>query len=420
MNTLFEKVFGKVMEKLSTNIVIQTLGNGFMTILPITLGVAIIAVLGNLPIAPWQAFLKNIGMYQVAQDMISLTLSLIAIYLVGALAYRYTMAKRGKEGIIVAVIAMASFISLIPIYTSQSGDAYLATNYLGSNGIFVAMIVGIVTAWAYCKLMSLKITIKLPDSVPPNVSESLAPTFVVMIILTATFFLKYILSLTPYGNIFDFIIKIVQTPVMHIGTSPFAVLGFELFVTLLWFFGIHPNTMNSILFPIIMTAMSANVAALSAGKPLPYLYIQVIYSMVIIGGQGNTLSLCFATLLGKSEKYKALRKLVIPANIFNINEPVIFGFPLMLNIIYLAPMILTTLFNGVVAILFCRFVPFNFNPGVYLPWVTPGFINAFLCGGGLYLLLWVICFAGDILIYLPFFKYDDQRMVEQEKAISEK
>lgn len=411
----FEEKMGPVMEKMSANKFIRALANGFMLVVPVTLGVAVLAILGNLPIAPWKSFLEGTGLYQVIQDFISLTMSLTAIYLVGALAYRYTQDVRGKDGMIAAIIASASFIALMPIQTDEAGSTSLLMENFGSNGIFLSMIVGLSVGAAYCALMEKKMTIKMPAAVPPNVSDSLAPTFVVMIIFFLVFALKYVFTLTPFGDIFHFVAVAVQRPVMNIGASAGALLLFELFATLLWFFGVHPNTLNSVLWPILIAATTANIEAYVAGQELPYLAVNVMYPILIIGGQGNTMGLCLSTLFAKSEKYKAMRKLVIPANIFNINEPIIFGFPLMLNPIYFLPMLLTTLVSGGIAIAYLSVVGISYNPTVSLPWVTPGFITTFMSGGFAYLVLWIILVAVDTVIYLPFFKVDDKRALQEEQ-----
>ena len=417
IQNFFENRLGPVMKKMSTNKYIQALANGFMLIVPVTLGVAVLAVLGNLPIPFWQSFLQKTGLYQVVQDFISLTMALTAIYLVGAIAYRYTQNVRGKDGMITAVIALASFMALMPIQTDKVGTTTLLMSNLGSNGIFVSMIIGLAVGSLYCSLMEKKITIKMPASVPPNVADSLAPTFVVMIIFMIIFILKYVFILTPFGNVFDFISAVVQRPVMHIAASAGGLLLFELFATLLWFFGVHPNTLNSVLWPILMAAGTANIEAYVAGKELPYLAMSILYPLLTIGGQGNTLGLCLSTLTAKSDKYKTMRKLVIPANIFNINEPIIFGFPLMLNPIYFIPMLLTTLLSGVIGIAYINVIGINFNPSVSLPWVTPGFVSTFMSGGISYLILWILVVAIHTVVYLPFFKIDDNKTLKEEKKL---
>ena len=184
--------------------------------MPLTLGVALIAVLANLPIEPWTQFLKNTGMYSTALEVVSLTLSLLAVYVVGAIGYAYTK-KENEKGIIGAIIALASFIVLIPVqrFTTEQGKSVstLATSYLGSDGIFLAIILGLAVPSLYCWLMKKNLRLKLPDSVPPMVSQSLAPTFVTMIIFTTIFVIKYACTFTPYGNLFTLVSTLIGKPI---------------------------------------------------------------------------------------------------------------------------------------------------------------------------------------------------------------
>lgn len=414
-----EKVMGPFANVVSTNKFIRALTAGFMASMPITLGTAAIAVLGNLPIAPWQNFLMSTGLYQTAQDFISLTLSLLAIYVVVTISYNYTKTE-GKNAIVGAVMAAATFIALMPIKTSEIDGVMttsLLTSNMGSNGIFVAMLVGLITPWAFCKLMDLKLTLKLPDSVPPMVTESLAPTFVAMILFTGVFLVKWGLSLTSYGDIFTFITEVISKPVMLFGASPWAMVIMYCFMNLCWFFGIHPSPILSCYLPVIMSANTANIEAFVAGQPLPYLAFSVVFTAVYVGGNGNTLGLCLATLFAKSEKYKSMRKLVIPANIFNINEPIIFGFPTMLNPLYFIPMVFTSLVSGAVAIFLVSILPVSLNPSISLPWVTPGFVTSVMSGGLNLFLIWAVSLAIHFVMYLPFFMIDDSNAYKEEQEI---
>ena len=390
-----------------------------MATMPISLGTAAIAVLGNLPITPWQNFLVSMGLYQVAQDFISLTLSLLAIYVVISISYNYTKIE-GKNAITGAVVSAAVFITLMPIKTSEI-DGVMATSLLtsnmGSNGIFVAMIVGLLTPWIFCKLMNKNLKLKLPDSVPPMVADSLAPTFVAMILFFGVFMIKWGISLTSYGDIFTFITEVISKPVMYFGTSPWALIFMYCFMNLCWFFGIHPSPILSCYIPVLMAAGTANTEAFLAGQALPYLTFSIVGAAVYVGGNGNTLGLCIATLFAKSEKYKSMRKLVIPANIFNINEPIIFGFPTMLNPLYFIPMVFTSLASGAVAILLVNILPVTLNPTISLPWVTPGFVSSVMSGGLNLLLIWGVSVTIHFLMYLPFFMVDDANAYKDEQEM---
>lgn len=414
-----EKIVGPVTEKITTNRFIMALTEGFMCTMPITLGTAVIAVLANLPIKAWSTLLNNTGIYAVAQDFIALTLSLLAVYVVGAVAYCYT--KNEKQNAITgALLALASFMVLLPIehITNETGMAVsmLKTSYLGSEGIFVAILCGMFVSWMYCALMRKNLQLKMPDAVPPMVSKSLSPMFVAMIIFTIMFVIKYVCTLTPYGNLFTVINTLVAQPIAKFGASPVALISVFFLMNLFWFFGIHPNAILSCYMPILMMVGAANTQAFIDGKELPYFMFAVLGGVVQIGGAGNTLGLCIATFFAKSEKYKTMRKIFLPANIFNINEPIIFGFPVMLNPLYFIPMILSPIVSGIVAIFLAQILPIHFNPTISMPWVTPGFVTVFLGGGFPLLLIWLVSLGIHTLMYFPFFLMDDKRTRLEEQA----
>ena len=157
-----EKFMGPFANAVSTNKFIRALTAGFMSSMPITLGTAVIAVLGNLPITPWQNFLNSTGLYQNAQDFISLTLSLLGIYVVTTISYNLTK-NEGKNGIVGSAISLATFIALMPIKTAEIDGVMsktLLTTNMGSDGIFIAMLVGLLVPWIYCKLMDKNLVLK--------------------------------------------------------------------------------------------------------------------------------------------------------------------------------------------------------------------------------------------------------------------
>src|SRR5699024_1974801 len=168
-----EKVVGPVATAVSENKFIIALTEGFLLSMPITLGVALIAVLSNFPIPAWITFLQQTGLQEVGNQMITLTLSLLAIYVVGAIGYRFTV-NEGEHGMTGALLALASFIALHPVQsfeTEAGAVSALLTEKMGSEGILVAIIIGLFIPWLYVKLSRKNLTLKLPESVPSNVSR---------------------------------------------------------------------------------------------------------------------------------------------------------------------------------------------------------------------------------------------------------
>ena len=422
MQTGLEKIMGPFAQKLSESKIVAALTAGMMTTLPITLGVAAFAVIANLPIPVLQSFLTHTGMLQHMLDLVSATSSLLAIYITPAVAYHYGK-NEGESGIITALMSVAAFIILMPqtVTSGKEEIAALSTTYLGSNGIFVGMIIALVIAICYTKLMKKGIKLKLPSSVPPNVSESLSPTFVAMILFTGIFALRYLVGLTSYGNIFELVNSTVAQPVMLFGSSPISMIFFMTFLNFCWFFGIHPAPLLGVYLPIIMAANTKNIEAFLSGTPsaqLPHLTFALMYTACYIGGTGNTLSLAFVMFTAKSERYKALRNVATVPNIFNINEPMIFGVPIMLNPIFFIPMIATGLIGGAMGYAAVQFLGAgaSFNPTVQLPWVMPPFIGPFISGGWRLGLMVIAIIIVQLFIWYPFFKIADNQAYKEEQA----
>lgn len=413
-----ERIVGPVAEKVAENKFITAMTAGFMCTMPITLGIAAIAVLVNFPISAWTSFLQSTGIYAVAQDVLTVTLSMLAIYVVVAIGYSYAKNDK-KNGMTGAILSMGSFLVLVPVehISNEAGvsQTMLSTSYLGSDGIFIALIVGLFVSWAYCLLTDKNLQIKMPDSVPPMVSQAISPMLIAMIVFVFMFILKYICSMTPYGNIFTIINTLIGKPVTSIGSSPVALMTVYFLMNLFWFFGVHPNAILMCYMPVLMAATAENTQAFLDGTQLPYYMFAVLGGICQIGGAGNTLGLCIATLFAKSEKYKAMRKVFIPANIFNINEPIIFGFPIMMNPIYFIPMVFSPIISGLAGMLLMSFIKVNFNPTISMPWVTPGFMTVFLQGGISYLFFWLVALLIHFAIYLPFFKIDDAKACRMEQ-----
>lgn len=422
VQNLLEKLINPLAIKLNESIYIKSLTEGFLSSMPITIGTAVIAILSNLPIDPWIDFLNKTGLYQIAQDFIAMTMSLMAIYI--SFTISYSLSKRKTHNALISsALTVASYLALMPLNRVEINGvatSVIETAHLGSNGIFVAIILAMVIPSLISFLESKKITLKLPDSVPPMVSDSLSPTFVAMILFTMVFAIKYGLSLTSYDNIFNLIFVFVSKPILSLGTSVWALIFAFSFMNLCWFFGIHPSPLFNCYLPVIIGASISNVEALAQGKPLPYFVFQVVFSVVYVGGNGNTLGLCVSSIFAKSAKYKAMRKLIVPANIFNINEPIIFGFPTMLNPLYFVPMVFSSALAGTIVYGLMQFVTFDINPAVRLPWVTPGFVQSIIIGGIPMLLIWILGLGLHTIIYLPFFLIDDRNALKEERALQNK
>lgn len=420
LTSFLDKTLAPLAAKISSISLIKAITDGMMSTIPVTVGVSVIAVLANLPIPAWQGFLTTTGMLQPAKDVAAVTSGMLAIYIIFTVSY-YVAQSRGQKGLIPAILSAAVFLSLMPktITVGETKlDALLVAN-LGSRGIFVAILLGVLVSLLFCFLTEKGFTIKLPDSVPSNVSDSMGPTFVAITIISLTFFIKWGFTLTSYGDLFSFLEVYLTKPAMLLGTSGWSAVLYGVLRSVFWFFGIHPSPLNAVFVPLSTAATVAQIEAFQAGTPagaLPYLEFTIVMMLVTIGGTGNTLGLSFAMFKSKSEQYKALNKIAFVPGLFNINEPYVFGLPLMLNPTYFLPLVLSSVVGGVVGMTFIKLGLLGaFNPEVSIAWVVPTAIAGFFRGGIMLVVVVVITIALQALIYYPFYKVEDNRLYLEEQ-----
>ena len=243
--------------------VLQAISQGMVMTMPLTIGMAVVAIVINLPIPGLSDWMVASGVTATANEMINSTMSLLAIYVSFLIAYVYAK-NDGMNGVTAGVLSMASFLMLVPstiqIDEETTLNAY-QQNYLGSDGLFVAIILAILVAAAFGWLTRKDIKLKLPDSVPPMVADSLSPAFTAMIIFAVVFFVKWGLNMTSFGNIFELIKQVISAPLMNFGATPTAMIAIMTIANIVWCFGVHPSSVTSVYVPVFITVTMANLHA---------------------------------------------------------------------------------------------------------------------------------------------------------------
>lgn len=335
----------------------------------------------------------------------------------------------GNTDKVVSITALGCFISLCSTSATataaESGETVelanvLSSDYTSAKGLFVAMLVGIFSALIYVKLVdSGKLEIHMPDSVPPNIARSFAvlfPAFITVFIIAAIgFAFEYALNVTLFQAITDFI----QTPLKNVLTGLPGFLLLMFMTVILWFFGIHgTQTLKAIYEPILLAAFAENEAAYLAGEEIPNIICTPFMSAFgTITGAGITGGLLLSILIfSKRDDYRSIAKLSIPCGLFNINEPVTFGLPIVMNPIMGIPFMISP-------VVCCAFGYFMTSIGfcgkmvVNAPWTTPPGIMAFMASGGSLgaVVTQLLCVVISFLIYTPFVLISNKQ-AEQEKA----
>ncbi len=299
---------------------------------------------------------------------------------------------------------------------------YMGQAYTGASGLFTCLIVGFLASMIYIKLMVKKVTIKLPDTVPPAVSNAFAaiiPGVVAVYVFGIVTQICVVLT-GLYPN--DLIVEWIQKPLMGLSQGFFSVILVMFLVQLFWFFGLHgSNVLAPIIEGIYTPALLQNMEVWNATHSwadMPYIWTRgSIDAYAQMGGSGITLGLLIAIFLfSKREDSKAVAKLSAPMGVFNINEPVIFGMPIVLNPVYLIPWLIVPPICAAVAYMFTAagLIPPVF---IQVPWVMPVGIYAFLATGGNVLAAGValLNLVISFLIWTPFVMLAN-RMKDKEQA----
>lgn len=401
--------------KMSASRTITAISNAMMALLPAILVGSIFTIITMLPFEGLTTYLTTSGLGKILTVMTNFTVGLMAVATVFAVAYYYIQ-EEIKSPVIPSLLALSCFLIVTPL--DENGA--IPFENLGARGMFSAIIVGLVFGWLYCLIIRKKLYIHLPDSVPPFVKssfESLVPSIFLVILFGL---IAWGFSMTEFISIHGFIYTMLQRPLSQIGNNIFSLCLIVMIQQIIWCLGVHGgNVGNAFTNPVLLTFDAANLAAFGENAALPYIIgkaFQVVYSTE--GGQGATLGLNIDMLLfSKSERYKSLGKATIGTSIFCVNEPIIFGFPIVLNPIMMIPFI----FTPVILLLLAYGLTYvNILPRL----IGAGFSYAFprwLIGayqGGIRVVLF--CFIGIILsalIYYPFFKIQDNIAYKEEQKL---
>ena len=357
------------------------------------------------------SLIPNLADYQAAlTPILQGTTNIMSLLIVFLTAYKLAETK-GGDTLLSAICAVGVFFIIYPPY-EESGA--LPMTFMGAQGLFVAILVGLLVGEAVPALAkNEKLRIKMPDSVPPAVAQSFNLVIPIIIVFVVSGILSFLFNSFTEGGIQYIIYNSIQVPFRSLGNNIFTVLIFALAQQFLWILGIHgPNTLSAIRSVMFAEQGVANLAyygttGTTVGCPFPLTWASINDAFGNTGGSGATLGLIIAIFLvaRKDKTQMTIGKLALAPGLFNINEPLMFGLPIVMNPIYAIPFIATPLVCNIIGYL-CTIV-FQIIPPVTLDvgWTTPGFLIPFLGSGGhnvLSLVIGVLCVVVSTLIYMPF------------------
>ncbi len=378
-------------------------------------------------------FLKIGDLYMLANKA---TMGILALYFCLVIGYEYTKIYAEEEDLDVnplngALLSMFAYFMAIPQLVMDDGKMVLVNimkkdvnifngwemsgdgvSRLGTTGIFTAIIMSIIAVQLYRLCVKRQWIIKMPEAVPEGVSRSftaLIPAFLVAFV---------ILAFTGILVAFDTdIFKIIAVPfgfVVNLTSSWIGILVIYFLIHALWIVGIHgANIISAFITPIVLSNMQLNIE----GANIPFAG-EFQNSFVVMGGSGATLGLCvFIAFLAKSEQLRVLGKASLAPGLFNINEPLVFGLPIVYNPFlaipfFLAPMVSASIGYWTIKLELVKPII------AQVPWPSPIGFGAFIgtAGSLMAVLVSLICGFVAFLIWFPFIKIYDKKLVEQEKG----
>ena len=393
-----ENVLAPLATKIGSNKILKAISTAFNLIMPLIILGAIFTLLSTLSLDAYQQFLADSGVGTVLSLVGKFTTDMLAVYVSFTAAYAFIRNEgMNTDAIPAGLLSILAFFIMTPlanIVVEETTTSYIAFDYLGSKGLFTALIVGILVGYIYTFVVKRGWIIKMPEGVPPTVAKSfnaLIPGFVittVFLIINGAF-----ASLT--GVTFsEWFYGIIATPLSALSGSLITYMVLTLLASVFWFFGIHGGQVTiPFSMMLFMQAGVENQAAFASGAPMQNII--------------------------KSNRYKTLGRLAILPSCCSINEPIVFGLPLILNPIMALPYFLVPQINILITY-------FAMKSGlVSLPRIamgatgTPVLLDGWLICGVSGIILEIVLIIVSAILYYPFFKTQDNIALKEEAQIKE-
>jgi len=421
-----ERVLMPLAQKIGNNKYLLAIRDGFLISMPLLIVGSFFLLFANFPIPGWTEFWSGIfgdGWVEFFSKPTDATFSLLAVLTVLGIGYSFANQLKVNP-IFGAVISLVNWFLLMPYEITVDGVtlAGIPLQWVGSQGVFLSIIVAILSVHIYAWVENKGWVIRMPEGVPPQVEKSFSALIPSGVALLVFFFINILFGLTPYGNAFSFVYQILQIPLLSLGNTLPAMVIAYLFLHFFWFFGINGSAVvGSVFNPILQTLSAENLDAFRAGDELPNIINQQFQDLfATFGGGGSTLSLLIAMFFFcKSRRVTELGKLSFLPGVFGINEPIIFGLPIVLNPVMLIPFVLVPTVNIIISYgaMVIGLVPYT--SGVAVPWTMPAIISGFLSTGWQGAVLQALLLILGVFLYAPFIRVLDRQYLEDEEDTEE-
>lgn len=394
-----ESVLVPIAAKLNSQRHICAVRDAFILSFPLTMAGSLMVLLNFVLLSPdgfiakllrLESFIPNLADYQsIFSPVLKGSADILSILVVFLIARNVAKTLKADD-LLAGLTAVSVYFIIYPDYNVVNDVNNLSTKFMGAQGLFVAILVGLLVGEFMAILSkSKKLEIKMPDQVPPAVSRSFKVLLPIIIITLSFSILNFMIKKVSPGGLHEWVYTVIQSPLTKLGQNIGSVIVLALLCQVLWAMGIHgPNTIAAVRDTMFAEAGNANMLYIAEhgtawGAPYPITYSGLFDAFGAYGGSGATLGLIIAIILfSKAKEQKSIAKLSLAPGLFNINEMVIFGLPIVLNPIYIIPFVLAPIVNiiiGYSAVCIFKIIP----PVAYgVPWTTPGPLVPFLGTGG--------------------------------------
>ncbi|WP_134686595.1 PTS cellobiose transporter subunit IIC [Brevibacillus migulae] len=424
----FMPIAGRVAEQKH----LQAVRDGIILTMPLLIIGSLFLILGFIPVPGYDEFMAGVfGEAWRTKLLYPVNATFDVMAIIASFGVAYRLAEKYKvDALASGAISVSAFLLATPFQVNftpegatqavQVGGAIPVT-LMGSQGLFVAMLVAILSTEIYRFVIQKKIVIKLPDGVPPAVSRSfvaLIPGFFVVLVV---WLIRLIIENTSFESVHNIVSQLLAVPLGALGGSLFGAIIAVILVHLLWTAGIHGAAIvGGVMSPIWLSLMDQNRVAFQAGQELPNVITSQFFDLwIYAGGSGATLAMVVLMLFrARSEQMKSLGRLSIAPGLFNINEPITFGMPVVMNPLMMIPFIIAPVVLVIVSYIAMSTGLVAKPSGVAVPWTTPILIGGYLATGGKIsgMVLQIVNFLIAMAIYYPFFSMWDKQKLAEEKA----
>lgn len=380
--------------------------------MPLVIIASFFVLINNVVLDSTNGLLGNLGNFDTYKDIgVSVyngTLGFLSIFLAFGVAYKLAN-YYDMDGIGTGFVGVASTVALMPGAITVGGETVgaFSSTFTSPTGLFVAIIASILSTEILRLLQkSNALKISMPESVPPTVSKSFNLLIPATFTLTIFGLISFLTIKFTGIDVYEIITNVIQTLIKAVFQGLPGIIIVVILQGLLWSFGLHGAfVLSPITEPTLLTAIDENIKALEANQVIPNIVTKPFLDVFVnMGGVGMTIGLVIALLIfSRKESDRAISKLAFAPACFNINEPLMFGLPVVLNPIYTLPLVIVPVICLVIAYL-ATSAGIIAKTVVMVPWTTPPVISAFLATGGDWkaAVLAILLIALSVILYMPF------------------